>query len=129
MIEILIAIELADSQTRTKLIAGLEDRLNRIESFVMSDLVPESIDLKVEDRRSSTQNISELDGGMTTSTRSYPTRPAASPVHARRGSSRLASDGATPHSETSAVSTSSLGEKSMDFIATDEKGQAQYIGK
>jgi hypothetical protein len=95
----------------------------------MSDLVSESFDPRLGDRHNSSHSTSDGNGGMATSARSYPTRPAASPVHAKSASSRLATDSATPHSDNSILSTSSVGEKSMDFIATDDKGQSQYIGK
>lgn len=116
------ANDLADSQSRTKLIEGLEDRLNRIESFVMSDLVSESLDLKGGDRQGASSRY-EPNGQGNASPRAYPSRPA------KNEASRLGIDHATPHSESSVLSTSTRERSSMDFVATDMKGQSQYIGK
>jgi hypothetical protein len=116
------AKELADSQSRTKLIEGLEDRLNRIESFVMSDLVSESLDLKGGDRQKAPSRY-EPNGRGNASPRAYPSRPG------KNKASRLGIDHATPHSGSSVLSTSTREGNSMDFVATDMKGQSQYIGK
>jgi hypothetical protein len=107
----------------------LEDRLNRIESFVMSDLVSESVDMKAGDRHNATHGTHEPNGETIALTRSYPVRPAATPVPAKKRSFGLANDTATSHSENSVLSTTSIGEKSMDFMTTDNQGQSQYIGK
>jgi hypothetical protein len=120
---------LADARPRTKLIEGLEDRLNRIESFVMSDLVSDSSDMKAGDRHKGTHSTHEPNGGSNASTRCYPSRPAATPLHANNGSSRLGNDTATPCSENGVMSTSTGEAKLMDFITSDAKGQSQYIGK
>lgn len=112
----------ADPQSRTKLIEGLEDRLNRIESFVMSDLLSESLDLKGADRQRASSRSYEPNGRGDASPRSYPSRPAATEA------SRLGIDHTTPRSEGSVLSTSTRERDSMDFVATDMKGQSKYIG-
>ena len=118
-----------DSPTRTKLIEGLEDRLNRIESFVMSDLASESSDTKSGDRPIVTHNTYDRNGRTTAATCSYPARPWSTPAPAKEGSSRLANGTATPRSESSILSPSNVEEKSTDLLATDFKGQSQYIGR
>jgi len=119
----------ADPQRRTKLIEGLEDRLSRIESFVISDLSSESLDPKGGDRPKATNRGYEPNGPGNASPRSYPSRPAATPLPAKNGASRFGSDHTTPYSESSVPSTSSKERHSMDFVARDAKGQSQYIGK
>lgn len=116
----------ADPQNRTKLIEGLEDRLNRIESFVMSDLLSESLDLKGADRQRASSRSYEPNGRGDASPRSYPSRPAATPFPAKNEASRLGIDHATPRSESSVLSTSSRERDSTDFITTDMKGQSKY---
>jgi hypothetical protein len=125
------SIVLADSQTRTKLIEGLEDRLNRIESFVMSDLAPESLDMKVGNALKERHSPAEPNGRTVASTRSYPSRPASTPIPAKTRSSRssLANDTATPLSESSGLTATTVEAKSTEFLHTDPKGQSHYIGK
>lgn len=118
----------ANSRIRTKLIEGLEDRLNRIESFVMSDLVVESLDRKADDRHSGTPSTYEPSGKNFASTRPYPARSVATPALAKETPSLVANDVATLRSESGNLSPISMGEKPMDLLATDLKGQSQYIG-
>jgi hypothetical protein len=125
----MILMHFADPQRRTKLIEGLEERLSRIESFVISDLSSESLDPKGGDRQKATNRGYESNGPGNASPRSYPSRPAATPFPAKNEASRLGSDHTTPYSENSVPSTSSKERNSMDFVATDVKGQSQYIGK
>jgi len=122
---------LADSQTRTKLIEGLEDRLNRIESFVMSDQVSESLDTKVGIRLKERHNPDEPNGRTIASTRSYPSRLASTPVSAKTISPRLslANSTATPLSESSVLTKITVEAKSTEFLHTDFKGQFHYIGE
>ena len=119
---------LADSQTRTKLIEGLEDRLNRIESFVMSDLVSESLDMKVGNALKERHSPAEPNGRTLASTHSYPSRPASTPTPTKTRSSR-SNNTATPLSESSGLTTTTVEAKSTEFLHTDLKGQSHYIGK
>jgi hypothetical protein len=121
----------ADSYTRTKLIEGLEDRLNRIESFVMSDLVSENLDIKVGNVLKERHSPAEPNGRTIASTHSYPSRPAPTPTPAKTQSSRssLANNTATPLSESSSLTTTTVEAKSTEFLHTDGKGQSHYIGK
>jgi hypothetical protein len=122
---------LADSQTRTKLIEGLEDRLNRIESFVMSDQVSESLDMKVGNRLKERHSPNEPNGRTIASTRSYPSRLASTPVSAKTRSPRssLANNTATPLSDSSVLTKATVEAKSTEFLHTDFKGPAHYIGE
>jgi hypothetical protein len=122
---------LADSQTRTKLIEGLEDRLNRIESFVMSDQVSESLDMKVGNQLKERHSPDEPNGRTIASTRSYPSRLASTPVSAKTRSPRssLANNTATPLSESSVLTKTTVEAKSTEFLHTDLKGQSHYIGE
>jgi hypothetical protein len=121
---------LADSQTRTKLIEGLEDRLNRIESFVMSDLVSESLDMKVGNALKERHSPAEPNERTIASTHSYPSRPASTSTPAKTRSSRssVAHNTATPLSESSGLTTTTVEAKSTEFLHTDVKGQSHYIG-
>jgi hypothetical protein len=119
---------LADSQTRTRLIEGLEDRLNRIESFVMSDLVSESLDMKVGNRPKERHSPDEPNGRGIASTHSYPSRPAV-PAKPRSSHSNLANNIATPLSESSVHTKTTVEAKSTEFLHTDFKGQSHYIGE
>ena len=95
----------------------------------MSDLVSESLDTKAGDGHNATHNPGDPNGGTTASTRSYPARPAVTPIPPKKTPISRANDNATPHSENSVLSTSTPKGKSMDFVTTDFKGQSQYIGK
>lgn len=118
----------ADSPTRTKLIEGLEGRLNRIESFVMSDLVSESLDMKVTNALRERHSPAEPNGRTIASTHCYPSRPASTPITAKTRSSRSINT-ATPLSESSGLTTPTVEAKSTEFLHTDLKGQSHYIGK
>jgi hypothetical protein len=122
---------LADSQTRTKLIEGLEDRLNRIESFVMSDLVSESLDMKAGNVLKERHSPAEPNERTIASTHCYPSRPASVPITAKTRSSRasLTNNTTTPLSESSSLTTTTVEAKSTEFLHTDPKGQSHYIGK
>ena len=122
---------LADSQTRTRLIEGLEDRLNRIESFVMSDLVSESLDTKVGNALKERHSPAEPNGRTIASTQCYPSRPAPTPTPAKTRSScsSLTNNTATPLSESSGLTPTTVEAKSTEFLHTDPKGQSHYIGK
>jgi hypothetical protein len=122
---------LADSQTRTKLIEGLEGRLNRIESFVMSDLVSESLDMKVGNRLKERHSPDEPNGRTIASTHSYPSRLTSTPVSAKTRSPRssLANSTATPLSESSVLTKPTVEAKSTEFLHTDPKGRSHYIGE
>jgi|ERR1700722_4248520 hypothetical protein len=125
------SIVLADSQTRTKLIEGLEDRLNRIESFVMSDIVSESLDMKVGSQLEERHSPDESNGRTIPSTHSYPSRLASTPVPAKNRSpgSSLANSTATPLSESSILTKTTVEAKSTEFLHTDFKGRSHYIGE
>jgi hypothetical protein len=120
-----------DSQTRTKLIEGLEDRLNRIESFVMSDVVSESLDVKVGNRLKERHSPDEPNGRTIASAHSYPSHLAPTPVPAKTRSPRssLANSTATPLSESSVLTKTTVEVKSTEFLHTDFKGRSHYIGE